>query len=327
MFADAIATLLSRHCTPAVVRAIEAGASPRPLAAAIAEAGFHELLAPEAQGGAAAPWDEFFDVVRLCGARAVPLPLPQTLAARALVPPGQALPEGLLTFSPHLVRAADGALHAAHVPFARTADHVLGVLDDGIVLLPVAGARMQPSGVHRSLAASLQWPGAAAQVLAGADAALLGPLGALLHAGLLAGALERVFELTMAHANDRVQFGKPIGKFQAVQHQLAVMAEQVAMARTAAQRGFGRGHTLPSWAACAVAKARTSEAAQTIASIAHAVHGAMGITEEHDLQLHTRRLHEWRIAHGSESYWHRELGRRFLDSPLPLAADFARSLC
>ena len=83
---------------------------------------------------------------------------------------------------------------------------------------------------------------------------------------------------------------------------------------------------LPASLACAVAKARTSEAAQLVASIAHAVHGAIGVTEEYDLQLYTRRLHEWRMAHGSEAYWHRLLGRMFIGTRQPLAADFARSL-
>ena len=94
----------------------------------------------------------------------------------------------------------------------------------------------------------------------------------------------------------------------------------------AAEAAFATGDRLPGAAACAVAKARTSEAAQLIASIAHAVHGAIGITEEYDLQLSTRRLHEWRVAHGSEAWWHRRVGEFFIQSDAPLAADFVRSI-
>ena len=50
------------------------------------------------------------------------------------------------------------------------------------------------------------------------------------------------------------------------------------------------------------------EAATRVAATAHAVYGAIGISEEHDLQLFTRRLHEWRLADGSETYWNRLLG-------------------
>ena len=131
----------------------------------------------------------------------------------------------------------------------------------------------------------------------------------------------------MAYANERVQFGKSIGKFQAIQHQLAVMAEQVAAAGMASEAAFAAADgDVPPFAACAVAKARTSEAAVQVASIAHALHGAMGITEEYDLQLSTRRLHEWRMAHGSETYWHRELGQLFFDSPATSSTDFVRTL-
>jgi acyl-CoA dehydrogenase len=329
MFAEAIAAMLDTHCTPATVRAIEGGASAQPLAAAIAEAGFHEMLAGEDHAGAAASWSDFHDVVVLCGARAVPLPLAQTLAARAVASDPHQLPDGLVTFAPHLHRSSDGTLQAMHVPAARTAAHVIAADGDTLVLLPLAQAQQMPSGVHGSLTLSLRWAAGAGRPLAGTtSAADFQAIGALLHAALLAGALKSAFDLTMNYANERVQFGKSIGKFQAIQHQLSVMAENVAAARMAAEAAFSsNGGACPALPACAVAKARTSEAAQLVASIAHGVHGAIGVTEEYDLQLFTRRLHEWRPAHGSEAYWHRVLGRLFLETREPLAADFARSVC
>jgi acyl-CoA dehydrogenase len=327
MFAEAIASILEHHCTPASVRAIESGATAQPLAAAIADAGFLELLAAEEQGGGGAGWRDFFDVVLLCGAGAVPLPLAQTMAARLLASDAQSLPSGYITFAPSVARGADGSLRALQVPFARTASHVIGAVGDALLLLPISQAQLQPSGVHGSLAASLRWPAGAGRVLqADASAADLAPLAAVLHAGLLAGAMKRCFDLTMAYANERVQFGKPIGKFQAIQHQLSVMAEHVAAGRMAAEAAFATDSRWPGLGACAVAKARTSEAAQLVAATAHAVHGAIGVTEEYDLQLFTRRLHEWRAAHGSEAYWHRVLGQMLLDSPQPLAVDFVRTV-
>jgi alkylation response protein AidB-like acyl-CoA dehydrogenase len=77
--------------------------------------------------------------------------------------------------------------------------------------------------------------------------------------------------------------------------------------------------------ASAVAKARASEAAQWVAAAAHALHGAIGITADHDLQLYTRRLHEWRMAHGSEDHWHRRIGVALLESA-DSAAAFAQSV-
>lgn len=327
MLVEAIEQILEAHCTPAVVRAIEANGDARALAQLLEEAGFFALLAPEAAGGAAAGWDDFFGVVSLCGARAVPLPLPQTLAARLLVHDAHTLPGGLLTFAPALRRQPAGGWLAEQVPCGRVAQHVIGAEGDALLLLPVAEARCDDSGVQGSLAATLQWGAEAARVLDGpVTAHQLQPLGALLHAALLAGAAGTALRLAIEHVNARVQFGKPIGRFQAVQHQLSVMAEQVAAARIAAHAGFLAGTPLPPWTACAVAKARASEASQQVASIAHAVHGAIGITEEYDLQLYTRRLHEWRLQHGSEQHWHRLIGRHLLDATGVRVVDFARTL-
>jgi hypothetical protein len=60
-----------------------------------------------------------------------------------------------------------------------------------------------------------------------------------------------------------------------------------------------------------------------VSAAAHAVHGAIGISAEHDLHLLTRRLHEWRVAEGAESYWAREIGRALVSSDEP-AVDFIR---
>jgi alkylation response protein AidB-like acyl-CoA dehydrogenase len=60
------------------------------------------------------------------------------------------------------------------------------------------------------------------------------------------------------------------------------------------------------------------------APLAHAVHGAIGITAELDLQLYTRRAHELRADFGAETHWNRVLGRALLASDAPLALDFLR---
>jgi alkylation response protein AidB-like acyl-CoA dehydrogenase len=102
--------------------------------------------------------------------------------------------------------------------------------------------------------------------------------GAALHAALLAGAMSRSFELALQYANDRSQFGRSMGKFQAVQHQLALMAEHVAAARMAAASAFAFGRTVPVLLNAAIAKARTNEAVIEVAAIAHAIHGAISVT-------------------------------------------------
>lgn len=148
-------------------------------------------------------------------------------------------------------------------------------------------------------------------------------LQAALHAALIAGAGTRVLQLSLDHAQQRVQFGKPIGSFQAVQHQLAVMAEHACSTRMAAQLAFGSGTHLPQPLLAAMALVVAGEAAAALAAGSHAVHGAIGITAEYDLQLYTRRLLAWRTAAGSPAYWSQQVAAHWRGAGGPDTIDFA----
>jgi acyl-CoA dehydrogenase len=324
MFAEAIEDILRDRCTPAAVRAIEAGGSPAGLWDALAGAGFLDLLAPEASGGAALPLDELFAVLAQFGRHAVPLPIGEAIVARALVGEGVQLPDGPLTLAPALKRDGDGSIRCARVPYGAVADHVLAADGDRLLLLSCAGAQRHTTRIAGSQLATMTWTDAAAAGHIAGDARALAPLAAALYAALLAGAMARVFEMTLQYCNERSQFGKSLGKFQAVQHQLSVMAEQVAAASITAESAFQAPGRTPRLLPAAMAKARASEAAPGVANTAHALHGAIGVTEEYDLQLFTRRLHEWRLAHGGESHWHRLVGEQVLAGDSTLA-EFVRA--
>jgi acyl-CoA dehydrogenase len=137
---------------------------------------------------------------------------------------------------------------------------------------------------------------------------LLTRYGALARSAQMAGALERALELSLQYANERVQFGRPIGKFQAVQHLLAVQASHAAAASAAFEAALDFGGDHPDALPVAIAKARISEAAGQGADIAHQVHGAMGFTREHVLHNVTRRLYAWRDEYGNEVFWQRRIG-------------------
>jgi acyl-CoA dehydrogenase len=134
------------------------------------------------------------------------------------------------------------------------------------------------------------------------------PLAAVLAAGQMAGAMEAVQAMTVEYAGMRKQFGREIGRFQAVQHQIAVMAEETMAGRMAAQAAFVGLPTEVSEYRAAVAKLRCGVAAERVCAIAHAVHGAIGVSAEHSLHRHTRRLRAWRLAHGGEGWWAQRLG-------------------
>jgi alkylation response protein AidB-like acyl-CoA dehydrogenase len=198
------------------------------------------------------------------------------------------------------------------VPYGLVADRVIVTIDGRALLLNAAAGERTPTGVQGSLDADMTWPAAGLlrewEPFADARA-----VGALACAVQMAGAMRAVLDRSVSYANARKQFGKPIGKFQAIQHQLSVLACEVHASHMAAQMGCASESAMPHPLLVAIAKARCSEAAAHVAAIAHAVHGAIGITEEYDLQLYTRRLHEWRLAYGSQSYWNQEVGRRLVD--------------
>jgi len=325
MFAQAIEDILQDQCTPAVVRAIEAGGSPLKLWQALQGAGFLELLASEDAGGAGLPRADLFPILCSFGRYTVPVPVAQTIVARALLGSQFAMPNGMITLAAALRREASGAIVCSLTPYGRVADFVLARDGDALLLLPADAARREATGVHGSLAASLRWPDEHVATRVPGAGPLLPAFAAALHAALLSGAMTRVFEMTLQYCNDRIQFGKTLGKFQAVQHQLSVMAEHVAAASMAAEAAFHTDAAAPSLLAAAMAKSRTSEAAVLVASIAHALHGAIGVAEEYDLQLLTRRLHEWRLAHGSEAHWNVLIGNSVLASDTSIA-DFVRSV-
>jgi len=127
-------------------------------------------------------------------------------------------------------------------------------------------------------------------------------------AALMAGAMLRVLELTVDYASTRKQFGRPIGGFQAVQHQISAMAEEVMAARIAVQAAFVGAPLEMKSLSAGSAKVRAGQAAITVGSVAHAVHGAIGVSHEHVLHLYTDALARWRLAHGGEAFWARAIG-------------------
>jgi acyl-CoA dehydrogenase len=326
LFEDALSRLLADACPPARVRGIERGDDWRPLWSALADAGFADAMLPEEGGGAGLGLESVLPLLGRCGEAALPLPLGATMLLRGwLAANGAALPEGAITLAAAPARREGDRVCAAEVPLGATADWVLLELDGGLRLLPTAGADLRPAPEGRSgLRADLGWPADAAQAARAVAAFDWRAAGSWLAAAHSAGALESLLERTLQHARERTQFGRAIGGFQAVQHQLAVMAEEVAAARAAVRLGAVGATSLPGRLPAALAKARTAEAAARCAAIAHALHGAMGITAEFDLQLLTRRLHDWRLAFGTESYWHAVLGREWLADGESGALDFVR---
>ena len=326
-FYDSADRFFAQECTPVQLRQIEQGNDPKPLWDTLLSAGFADALLTEGAGGAGLTLSDAWPIMFCMGRHALPLPYAHTMLARAwLSHQAQAIPEGSLTFAPFQVIVDAGQLTAHAVNFGLVADWVLVQQGKQVWLLPAAEATVIPSGGHGTLDATLTWPSVVLErsLLGHWETPQFRSLMALSVAVLIAGAADRVFEMTLAHANQREQFGKPIGRFQALQQQISEVAELVFGARMATEMACRSSDWQPSVMLAALAKSQTSQAVARITAVAHAVHGAIGVTQEYDLQLFTRRLNEWARAGGGQAFWAEQLGREVLASR-QTTLDFVRS--
>ena len=301
-----------------------------PLWESLAESGLTLAWVPDTLGGAGASLADGFEVVKVAGRFASPLPVAETLLAGWLLSEaGLTSPAGPMTIAPsrwsdELKIDAAGVLSgkARSVPFAKRAEH-LAVLADGpsgpvVALVRLADTR---AGDGRNLAGDSSGEVVFDKVKvvtqaaapAGLDRQRLMLMGATVRANQMAGALETVLAITTRYAGERVAFEKTISKFQAVQHNLARLAGETAAGVAAAGSAadtFANGITDDRlFLEAASAKIRVAEAATEGASIGHQVHGAIGFTKEHILHRFTLRLWAWRDDFGNESDWAVRLGR------------------
>lgn len=319
--------IFEEHCPKAVRESAEAGEWPAALWRALEEVGLDRAALPEEAGGSGLDFEDAMLALRRSAYHAAPLPLAETmLAGRLLAAAGLEVPRGALTVAP--VRDSDrlefvhgtsgttmvGTVH--RVPWGNLCAHavVAGEVDGRCVIGLVSttgaarGVEKNLAGEPRALLTFDHAPLIALAPLPEARARLEAE-GALCRSVQMAGALERSLEYCLQYANERVQFGRPIGKFQAIQHMLAVLAGQAAAASAAADAAVEASRLVPDEFAVSVAKSRVGEAAGKAAEIAHQVHGAMGYTREHNLHYSTRRLWSWRDEFGNETYWQSRLGR------------------
>jgi acyl-CoA dehydrogenase len=288
------------------------------------ETGLARLTLPAEAGGSEGTLEDAAVVLAAAGAHAARVPLVETdlLGGWLLHAAGVPLPDGPLTAVAGRLEV-DGTTvrgELARVPWARAAAGVAVLTGAHVVLLdPRAAGITEGANLAEEPRDTVAVDGPAAAVVAAPDgvAAELRLRAALGRALLLAGAARGALAAGVRYAGERVQFGRPIGRFQAVQQQLALAAGEVAAAsaaasaaaRVAADAGLAAPATR---LAVAAAKSRAGEAAGAVARIVHQVHGAIGFTREHDLRLWTTRLWAWREEDGSDAEWNTDLGTTVL---------------
>ena len=315
-FAASLDALLSAADTTAAVRAREAGdpAPTRALWRRLGESGVFALAVPEAyRGTGLLPVELALSCVEL-GRHGVPGPLAESFAASALL--GRL---GGAAAARWLPPAADGTavltLTATRLsPYAADGDlaDVRLLLTDDQVRMSERGS-VPPGGTDRTSLRSLD-PARRLSRPDGGELLAAGPgpaaaaehalrIAALATAALALGTGRRLLAGTVEYVNTRVQFGTPVGAFQAVKHRLADVLLHLEFAEPLL---YGAAVALQSAAPSAgtdtaAAKAACGEAGYAAARAALQLHGAIGYTDEFDLSLWIRRARVLRSAWGSPS--------------------------
>lgn len=255
---------------------------------------------------------------------------------------GHRIPEGVTATvaiaDDHLTIDAAGLLHGTidGVVFADAADVVVIAVpnaDESPVDTRNSGAtptiivvNLGADGVQRSAGTDLVGVSVADLTFAGTLPSATGNAavsladimtrGALAYATSIAAAARAVATRTVRYTGERIQFGRPLTKFQAVQHGLASMSAVATMMEIAvetATRTEGDEHEI----AVAAAKVVTSALAQDVAATGHQLHGAIGFTAEHPLGRYTAALWTWRDRYGTETHWADALADRILTGADP----------
>jgi alkylation response protein AidB-like acyl-CoA dehydrogenase len=299
-FAASIDAALGAADLPGAVRAWSAGdvAPGRKVWEQLANLGVTALAVPEKFDGIDAhPVDLVVALERL-GRWCVPGPVTESIAVAPV----------LLADDERSAGLASGELIATvamppQVPYAVDADTA------GLVLLATAQAVSEgtPGERHESVDPSRHlYDVAATGQTWQADIKRAHEFGALATAAQLIGAAEALLDATVEYAKQRTQFGRVIGSYQAVKHELADVHIAVELARPLV---YGAALSLADGSPDAArdvsaAKAAASEAALLSARSSLQTHGAIGYTQEHDLSLLLLRVQALRPAWGDPT-WHR----------------------
>lgn len=276
------------------------------------ELGLVRLTGPESKGGSGAGWFEAAELLGAAARHGVRLPVAEhdLLACWLLDANGMAYDDAVRTVA---VLDDDGT--AAAVPWARSAQRVVVVwradggyrLADATIGPELVSARTNPIGEPRDSVT------VEVSILDGVPVAdrLVDQLvrkAAMTRAIQVCAALDRIVELSIDHASTRVQFGRPLSKFQTMQNLISDSAAEAALARSATEAALTAA-VADSWATdrldfmIAVARSCAGHAASVVVRNGHQIHGAIGTTREHQLHEFTRAALAWRSDYGSVDHW------------------------
>jgi len=222
------------------------------------------------------------------------------------------------------ITAVDGKLtgEKLFVPDAATADRMIVVARNGVFLVETKAPGVQVKtmlgmDLTRKIY-SVQFDNTPAEKLGDTSGLSRGlDVATAALAAEMVGGMQRTLDLTVEYAKTRKQFGKPIGMFQAVQHQCADMYLETESSRSAAYYSAWalEEHTPDAASASSIAKIYASDASRTVGNRGIQVHGGMGFTWENDIHLYYRRAKASETTLGDATFHRERLARLVIDAP------------
>lgn len=312
---------------PEVITAVERDGPSAALWRATAELGLPLIGIAEEDGGSGGTVADLLTVLQGAGRWAVPLPLAETsLAAWLLAASGAPVPAGPMTVIPEVneLHLDGGRLtgEARAVPWLRGAARVAALIGGRVAVADPAAFGVTPgtdlAGMPSDTLTAAGVPAETYPAVVTADDLLL--RGALLRSAQLAGAITGAYELTRGYTMERVQFGRPVARFQAVQQHLVELAQAATLTTLCVERAGRAAAAGRASLEIAATKSVAGRHAGLAARAAHQAHGAIGMTREYRLQQLTRRLHAWRGEFGDETSHNLRLGSAMADAGGIIAA-------
>lgn len=334
MLEDTISKVMKDHCTKELITEAEKGAFPALLWNTIEELGVTTVGIDEDLGGSGGDLGDLMALLKIAGYYAAPIPLAEHILSNWLLSSsGLSIETELCTFGPVIKEEYINFIEteedwiisgkASYVPWARDAKYitVIGKTEGNSYI--VANVPLQQCSVHHheNLAGEprddvhfneIKLPKAATAQIEPHQVDAFYDKATVSRVMLMTGALEKTLDLTVTYSKERIQFGRPISKFQAVQQQLAILAGETTASLAVTEYLINKIDFDLHSTEVAMAKIQLGDAVGVGTRIAHQVHAAMGFTDEHPLHQSTRRLWSWRDEFGSETTLAKALGETVL---------------
>lgn len=331
MLVDVVEKIFKDHVQKETVDLVEDGKWAENVWSILNDNGMLGVAVSEEAGGAGGDLEDILNLYRLVGKYAVPVPFVEYTLANFILelerlPVTDQKVTYILNTTDKLNLIDDQKVSGilTNVPWARHADELVAIAnsDEGTYLVKVnlADINIQQNvnlageprdtvvleNVNVLLKSSEALTPQQLQKIINIETAA--------KVALMAGIIEKVNDLTVQYTKEREQFGRPIHRFQLVQQHLALLAGETVIAQSAVDNMIVALVENREQNEIALAQIRIDEAIKTVSTSSHQVHGAIGVTHEHNLHQYTRRLWSYRDEGVTQSEWSKGFANTLLQS-------------